>query len=325
MRGLKRVRQGIRWLRSRGSDGAVILLYHRVAEPAQDPFGLCVSPARFEEHLQLLSTSFNVIPISDLVTKLPAGTLPPASVAVTFDDGYVDNLENAQPLLTRYHVPATVYVTSGCPGGRFWWDELATTVLTGDLPPKVSAPLGDDVIEWSSPVGTTAGRRRLLHDIHRTCLGLSRQAREALLQRVLACITGGDSGKARALDVDELVALARSDLVEIGAHTLSHCSLAHLSESDQRQEICGCKEQLQSLIRRDVRHFSYPFGRRSDYSRRTIEVVRGCGYESACTSQMNLAVARTGLFELPRLWVRNCPQHVLARTLTRWFGRRRCR
>ena len=65
------------------------------------------------------------------------GDVPSAGVVVTFDDGYADNFHNAKPLLERYEIPATVFVTTGYLQDQreFWWDELERILLQpGTLP-----------------------------------------------------------------------------------------------------------------------------------------------------------------------------------------------
>jgi len=109
----------------------VILMYHRIADEPNDPWSLAVSPAHFEEHLRVLSRTRHPLALTEFIAKLRAGTLPPRAVAVTFDDGYVDNLTAGKPRLTAADVPATVFLATGFIDRRepIWWDELACLVL----------------------------------------------------------------------------------------------------------------------------------------------------------------------------------------------------
>src|SRR5687767_7178597 len=83
----------------------VILMYHRIARPSADPWGLAVRPDHFEEHLSVLRRRRSPLPMSEFVTRLEHATLPADAVAVTFDDGYVDNLLHAKPRLAAAAVP----------------------------------------------------------------------------------------------------------------------------------------------------------------------------------------------------------------------------
>src|SRR6185295_16005847 len=86
---------------------ALVLMYHRVAEVSADPFSLCVAPERFSEHMDTLRKVAQPLRLQQLAHHLRSGTLPRRSVVVTFDDGYVDNLQKAKPLLERFDIPAT--------------------------------------------------------------------------------------------------------------------------------------------------------------------------------------------------------------------------
>lgn len=127
---------------------ALILMYHRVAEAASDPWSLCVAPERFAGHLQVLRTLARPVKLGDLTRLLINGHAPePSSVTVTFDDGYNDNLCCAKPLLERYDVPATIFLTTGYLGSdrEYWWDELERLFLQpGSLPSTLQS-----AVEWN--------------------------------------------------------------------------------------------------------------------------------------------------------------------------------
>ena len=108
----------------------LILMYHRIADEPFDPWGNAVSPAHFKEHLEILRRTRQPLSLTEFVRGLEAGTLPNDAVALTFDDGYVDNLVGGKPHLAAAGVPATVFLATGYLGrlGEFWWDELARVV-----------------------------------------------------------------------------------------------------------------------------------------------------------------------------------------------------
>jgi peptidoglycan/xylan/chitin deacetylase (PgdA/CDA1 family) len=140
LRGLGKVRRTAQWVRNRFVRGALILLYHRVSALPSDPQLLCVTPAHFAEHLEILRTQAQPISLQQLVQASRDGGLPERAVALIFDEGYFDNLENARPLSERYDIPATLFVTTGHLGHarEFRWDELDRLVLQpGVLPPTL--------------------------------------------------------------------------------------------------------------------------------------------------------------------------------------------
>ena len=89
---------------------ARILVYHSISHDPLNPFS--VSPEDFEEQVRFLSQAYHVIPLEELVacTRGEAGEIPPDSVVITLDDGFRDNYVHAYPILSKYKVPATIFV-----------------------------------------------------------------------------------------------------------------------------------------------------------------------------------------------------------------------
>ena len=100
---------------------AVVLLYHRIAEPETDPHRQAVPPAVFESHLEMLRREYHVKALPDVVGR----SYQDRTVAVSFDDGYADNLTAAAPIAARLGVPITVFVAVQpvLDGRPFPWDE----------------------------------------------------------------------------------------------------------------------------------------------------------------------------------------------------------
>ena len=116
-------------------DHAVILLYHHVS--TDTPAATSVSPAIFDAHLEYLADNgYNVLPLAEIVAALEASRpLPPQSVAITFDDGYISILTEATPRLARRGWPFTVFVSTDAIdqgyAGFMDWDELRAVEANG--------------------------------------------------------------------------------------------------------------------------------------------------------------------------------------------------
>jgi peptidoglycan/xylan/chitin deacetylase (PgdA/CDA1 family) len=91
-----------------------VLLYHRVSDDARD--NLTTGIEQFDRQMQLLGRHAEVISLNDLLKmrEIPRSARP--LVCVTFDDGYLDNYENAFPILQRNNVPAAFFVSTGLIG-----------------------------------------------------------------------------------------------------------------------------------------------------------------------------------------------------------------
>jgi peptidoglycan/xylan/chitin deacetylase (PgdA/CDA1 family) len=105
-----------------------VLTYHRIADVDQDPQKLCVAPDVFEAHLQFLTAHYEVVSLSVLLERLQEKNLTGKEAVITFDDGYRDNLQNALPLLEKYQIPATIFITTAYLGeqANFAWDQEYT-------------------------------------------------------------------------------------------------------------------------------------------------------------------------------------------------------
>ncbi len=286
----------VRRLRSRWIDGGLILLYHRIARGGPDPFRLSVSPANFAEHLQALREVARPIALRTLVDDLKRGALRGGSVAVTFDDGYSDNLHTALPLLEAAGVPATVFALASGRGEEFWWDRLAR-LLSG---------LGEN------------GPRRAarLRREHRRLAPLPPDARADAIGRLGRSPQAGTGPEHRALTVEELRALADSPLVEVGAHTHTHPPLDAVDARRRAWEIADGGAALAARLGRPVWAFSYPHGA---VSRAAVREVRAAGYACACGTHADVVWRRSDPHRLPRLWVGDVDGDGLLRLLRGWL------
>ena len=134
--GVKSLKKFSRWVQARVLGGALILGYHRISAPQDDVYEVCVSPEKFAGHMEALRKYTQPISLSKLVQGLRRNSLSPKSVALTFDDGYADNLHVAKPILEKFGIPATVFVCTGYVGKEFWWDELERLVISSRADPR---------------------------------------------------------------------------------------------------------------------------------------------------------------------------------------------
>ena len=337
-----RLRRARHRLKCRLAPPAVILMYHRVAELPNDPYLLAVTPKRFAEQLDAIRTHGVPMRLQELVQSLREGKVPSRAVAVTFDDGYADNLHQARPLLARYDVPATVFVTAGQVGrGReFWWDELDRLLLQpGTLPPVLQLRLNGSVREWRLEESSTYTVEEYQHDRHwhvecrddpgprqRVFRGLfdllyllPSAQRWAILDELTAWAEAPPIARPshQTLTSEEAVRLAEGDLVEVGAHTMTHPVLAALSAIEQRQEIQESKARLEAMLGDEVVSFAYPHGSSTP---ETAATVGEAGFVCACSSQPDAVFRTANRFQLPRLGVRDWDGDTFARWLRWWIG-----
>lgn len=295
---------------------AVVLVYHRVAEVAEDPWSLAVRPPHFADHLDVLRRRARPQPLAHLTAALRDGRpIRRGAVAVTFDDGYADNLTDALPALERHDVPASVFVTTGGlgRGEPFWWDVLEA-ILPHETAAELRVVVRDEPHEWTLP--DQHARREAYHDLWSLLHPLDADERGDVLDQIAPHL-GGRTGAPR-LTPEGVAVLAASPLVEVGAHTVSHPSLAALPAPRQRAEIEQSKADLEQITGAPVRAFSYPFGKRPDVSAETVELVCEAGFESACLNVPAPVTRSTDPYRIPRVYITDMDGDRFEKTLRSW-------
>jgi peptidoglycan/xylan/chitin deacetylase (PgdA/CDA1 family) len=316
--GKKTAVQMQRWLSSRFSDRAVVLGYHKIANVSNDFYEVCVTPENFMQHLEVIRRDYYPITLTEMVSHLLKGTLPHKSVAVTFDDGYTDNLYNAKPLLERFDIPATVFISPGNLGQLFWWDELEKLILLpGILPRSIRLQLTGEVLEWVP--GDMGKSRQLLKTLYDRLLPLRSEEREEIMEAIRS--GSGDNPKVHqpscSLQPAEIIQLARGGLIEIGAHTMTHPILSRLPIDEQRAEIRDSKIHLENILSKPVIGFAYPNG---SFTQETEAIVKDLGFHFACSSKRDVIWRKQQIYHLPRFWPKNWDGEQFKKDLKLWLN-----
>ena len=302
MVGVRAVKRGgarARALISGGRGMGVVLLYHRVGGAGPDPHRINLDAAAFERQAEWLASECSVLPLGELVERSAARTLPERAVAITFDDGYLDTLTNAAPLLARHGLPATCFVATEHLDDThvFWWDRLAVLLLgDGPRPDTLSVPLPDGGLALPT---TTTGERLFAHGlVYHAIAALPGVQRELVLAHLAAWApnTGVDAG-CRRMSADELCALSRAGIA-IGAHTVGHPHLPRLDPDAQEREIADSRRTLERIIGLPVTHLAYPFGSFDDT---TVAAAHRAGISHAFTCEPRRLMPGDRSLQLPRL------------------------
>ncbi len=336
------IARGLNYFHYRFTPHVLVLLYHRVVDLPFDPQLLSVTPQHFDEHLEILCRYAQPIGLEELSLALKKDKLPRRGVVITFDDGYIDNLQYAKPLLEHHNIPATVFITAGQLGRKteFWWDELERLFLQpGDLPPTLSLRINGSTYEWNitEPTEYTKNdyeqyrswhiekpddptpRHKLYLSIYQLLHPLHEIERREIIKR-LQIWAGKDSmyrPSHRALTADELILLAKGGLIEIGAHTMTHPMLASQSALMQRDEVMQSKTCLETILNHPVYSFAYPHG---SYTNETISLIQEAEFRYACSSDTDAVWRGADPFTIPRVVVRDWGGDEFAHWLKSWLG-----
>jgi peptidoglycan/xylan/chitin deacetylase (PgdA/CDA1 family) len=264
--------------------GPRIVCYHRVCE-SDNGAGLSVTPAQLAEQLSALSASGPPATLEEIAS----GIAPTRAFAVTFDDGYADNLHLALPLLEAAGVPATFFIatTHVRDGTPFWWDELALLLgpaaNDGRERGLLQLRCSGELRSWapSNALEFDECRRHLIGWLQPQppdeITGVITQLREWF---------GPDAPEPpeadRPMTIDELRTLAASPLATIGAHTQTHPCLRATTPERLAAELEGSRDDLTEWLGEPPTTFAYPFGIWGvDVDLEVIQAAEAAGYQAA--------------------------------------------
>jgi peptidoglycan/xylan/chitin deacetylase (PgdA/CDA1 family) len=273
-----------------------VLAYHRVNDE-NDPFFPSLPSSVFQQHMAYLTRSYRVVTIEELVERMQRGCVPRNAIAITFDDGYRDNLTHAAPILARHGLPATIFLTTGLIGTSelAWFDQVAAAFKCTKAESMI-AP-------WGSRVSLESQNDRLTA-LDRILAYLKTLTEDEFARRLDAVLNAlgidGQSGRqALMLDWDDVMALKGLGL-SIGAHTVRHPILSRVSVARARSEIAGSRTMIESVCGVAPKAFAYPNGKQGDYDDTVQRLVREAGFACAVTSRFGLNTRRTPVYELRR-------------------------
>jgi peptidoglycan/xylan/chitin deacetylase (PgdA/CDA1 family) len=282
----------------------LILCYHGISLADEHRWWphLYITPEQFRQRLRFLYRSgASVLPLEEAVARLRMGSLPPRSVVITFDDGFVDYLEHAVPALQEYNFPCTLYLTTHYSDYRL---------------PIVNLSL--DYVLWKSRKSTASFPK---FGIHERLPLISFEQRQAAVKRLLGY--AAERGM-NTLDKDELARELAHDLSVdyeqiINQRILQIMSPAEVSKTARggidiqlhthrhrvpkdrllfKREIEDNRRRIIDLTGRTPVHFCYPSG---EYVPQFFEWLEQCSVQSATTCEMGLVDRESRAMQMPRV------------------------
>ena len=273
-----------------------VLIFHRILEKPDPLFPGEPDAESFDKILTWMKSWFNVIPLTEAVTRLKQKSLPARAAAITFDDGYADNYKIALPLLQKHGLTATIFVsTSFINGGIMWNDAIIETVRNSNhnLLDLHSLGLGQH------DISTYRARSLTIHHLISQIKYIETHKRNELIN-ILVDKSGAELPTDLMLTTEQLLKLRKAEII-IGAHTESHPILARIEPDLARKEIVGSKNHLQAILGERVNAFAYPNGKpKIDYLTEHVDMVRNAGYSFAMSTSWGNATADCDLFQIPR-------------------------
>lgn len=257
------------------------VFYHGVVEKdSTDIFPRHITKDKFEAHLEYYKKNFDVIWISEALEMRKKGIKPKRkTITISFDDGYENNLTQALPLLEKYQLKCSCFISGFCvedPDALLWADSLAMAkslerdkyfIIDGF--PFVKR---QDYTVWNEHLNMTgeqfikcmppATRDRALNDLHKRYF--LDQTKHLFPREIW-----------KLLHADQIRELAASPLVEIGSHGQKHFCLGIISPVDAQKELKQSKSLLENTIGKPVNLLAFPDG---SYTEAIKNIARQEGY-----------------------------------------------
>jgi peptidoglycan/xylan/chitin deacetylase (PgdA/CDA1 family) len=299
---------GFPWLRGRKSGGAgAILRFERVRPRQPGSFQPLasreISPTFLDRTILALKRwKYDIISLDEVCQR--AVTLPQSRrfVCLTFDGAYKDLIAWAYPVLAKHGVPFTVYVPSAFPDGvgEAWWLALEEVIAR-----ETRISLVVDRSERRFDLATTSEK----HQVYAFLESWMRSLPPADLSLAIRDLCKRYSvdfaalSRAALMDWSDLERLAADPLVTIGSATVNYPILSNVKDGDATREITMSRAVIESALRREVRHFAYPFGDRAAFRRQHVAIAAEVGFASAASAIAGMieAEGRTDLHALPRI------------------------
>jgi len=261
--------------------------YDRHAQPDERLGKKLLSIDLFEQHLRTFRRYGQPCSLLDLIHP---SSLPRNPVMVTLDDGYANNYDLAFPLLKKYQIPVTIFLTTGFIDRRtLLWVDWLEGILAGTDQDHVTLNIAEKPMSLdlsSAPARQQSAvqlkallKRQPIAEIH---------ASLRHLQNVLHCSYGWDQVPAsrQPLSWPQIREMQASGLVTFGGHTHSHLILAQSTLEAQQREIISAKQRIEKELGEFCPLFAYPNGKPEDYTPQTIDLLKQCGYQLAVTTEL---------------------------------------
>ena len=251
-----------------------IMMYHSFSDSEKEG---SVSKEHFEWQLQTIKKNYVPMSLIDLAelneNKKP---IPKNVVVITIDDGYKNVFDYAFPLLKKYQVPATFFVTTNFIAQTDWlW------------PDKVKYLLGNTQTQETHIEFNGTKTELNFGAINHLCLNLENDKKlkfiEHLANRLTIALPVGPPDEFASCTWQQLEEM-QSNGIEIGSHTLSHPSLGQVSHEQANLEIEHSLAVINTHLGTIPRTFCYPNGQPNDYNSNVIQMVDAAGYKAAVTA-----------------------------------------
>jgi len=282
-----------------------ILTYHGVVKDSLNvPVWSFIDEKKFKEQIKLLSENYNCISLNQLITDIRNNTIKPRSVVITFDDGFENNYSVAFPILKKYNVPATIFLTAGYINTNelIWPDKLLTILQI----PDQSIYFQNEIHSTSTP----DEKAKAFFAITRALKQLHPYQINTELERIVTenninyenDVNEQTFRSIKIMNWAQAKEMQDSKLIDFGSHTITHTIVSRLSEQEAYNEINESKKIIENHLG-PINLFAYPNGTLDDFTPINRQQAIDAGYTAICTAITGVTDKNSNLYDLKRITV----------------------
>ncbi len=278
-----------------------IIMYHRICSK-KDIWSIdTLDTNELEKQIKYLKKYYEILSLEKLHELLSLNKkLPKKGVVITFDDGYKDNFTNAYPILKKYNIPATIFLTTGYIGKDelFWWDKVGYILCNTKLKNinledygNISSPPKENITSY-------------LDSVIENLKYMKEEKREEIIQLLLKN-SGVEIPKEISIDITASwndIKEMHENNISFGAHTVNHKVLSKIPINEAKFEILQSKNDIEKNLKTSIKTFSYPYGQVNDFNDEIINILKESGFDCAVTGIPGMVSKNSDLFKLDRVW-----------------------
>ncbi len=279
-----------------------ILMYHRIG-PRNDRWSLeSISLNKFKQQIEYFCKKREILSLEELIKYIKdRKSLPRKAIAVTFDDGYKDNYLFAYPILKKYKVPATFFLTSGhiSSDKLFWWDIIGYIIQNTNIEKLNLLEFG--FMSLKSFNDKNYAQNRIIEKL-KTYSDTRRMSIIEELMKILNIRIPRGLGQKLILTWDEVKEM-HIDGITFGGHTINHTILTNIPLKQAEYEIIESKKDIEKILNKEITAFSYPNG---SYNNELINTVKKAGFACAVSVlPSRLIKPQDNIYSLKRISLSN--------------------
>jgi len=254
----------------------VIILFHSVLDVERANVNIRnLSAVKFEKLVKYLKSNFKIVSLSEMLNS--PSDVP--RIAITFDDGLINNLRFALPILEKHRAPATIFITTCRLNGEgiLWPDRWNLLSL------RIRNEIVFSNVKYTKTAHNAFRNPQTGEKITDVFLRTDSAKREEFFTQVAKQLNYNPyedqelENLVRIMKGEEIKILADSPMITIGSHCVTHENLLLLSPEEIENELIESKRYLEQVQNKSVESIAYPFGL---YNRNIMDAAEKSGYKS---------------------------------------------